>query len=72
MHAQLLEVGCGNGSFARRLSESGAVDHILATDFSQEQLRRARQWTPAHEHPRLRFKALDATRRSGESCCFPI
>jgi SAM-dependent methyltransferase len=62
---QVLEIGCGNGSFARRLSASGAVDHVLATDFSQEQLRRARHQTPAHEHPRLRFAALDATRRSG-------
>jgi ubiquinone/menaquinone biosynthesis C-methylase UbiE len=37
---RVLEIACGNGEFARRMSELGA--HVLATDFSEEMLKRAR------------------------------
>jgi SAM-dependent methyltransferase len=36
----VLEIACGNGEFARRMSELGA--HVLATDFSDGMLERAR------------------------------
>jgi 2-polyprenyl-3-methyl-5-hydroxy-6-metoxy-1,4-benzoquinol methylase len=37
---RVLEIACGNGEFSRRMSELGA--HVLATDFSQAMLDRAR------------------------------
>jgi ubiquinone/menaquinone biosynthesis C-methylase UbiE len=37
---RVLEIACGNGEFARRMSELGG--HVLATDFSQRMLERAR------------------------------
>ena len=37
---RVLEIASGNGEFARRMSELGG--HVLATDFSEEMLRRAR------------------------------
>ncbi len=37
---RVLEIACGNGEFARRMSELGG--HVLATDFSEAMLDRAR------------------------------
>jgi SAM-dependent methyltransferase len=37
---RVLEIACGNGEFARRMSDLGA--HVLATDFSEGMLERAR------------------------------
>jgi ubiquinone/menaquinone biosynthesis C-methylase UbiE len=37
---RVLEIACGNGEFARRMSALGA--HVLATDFSEGMLERAR------------------------------
>jgi SAM-dependent methyltransferase len=37
---RILEIACGNGEFARRMSELGA--HVLATDLSERMLERAR------------------------------
>jgi SAM-dependent methyltransferase len=39
---RVLEVACGNGEFARRMSELGA--DVLATDFSEGMLERARAY----------------------------
>ncbi len=39
---RVLEVACGNGEFARRMSALGA--NVLATDFSEEMLERARSY----------------------------
>lgn len=69
---QVLEIGCGNGSFARRMAKCGAVDHVLATDFSQEQLQHARDRTPSSDYPTVQFAALDATRRSGSTLIYNI
>ena len=37
---RILEIACGNGAFARRMAEAGG--HVLATDFSERMLERAR------------------------------
>lgn len=37
---RVLEIACGNGEFARRMAEAGG--HVLATDFSEGMLERAR------------------------------
>ncbi len=37
---RVLEIACGNGEFARTMAEAGA--HVLATDFSEAMLERAR------------------------------
>lgn len=37
---RVLEIACGNGAFARRMAELGA--RVLATDFSEDMLERAR------------------------------
>ena len=37
---RILEIACGNGEFARRMAEAGG--HVLATDFSERMLERAR------------------------------
>ena len=37
---RILEIACGNGEFARRMAEAGG--HVLATDFSEGMLERAR------------------------------
>jgi predicted TPR repeat methyltransferase len=40
-YGRVLEVGCGDGSFTRRLST--LADHVLALDVSPEAIRRARE-----------------------------
>lgn len=44
-YSRILEIGCGNGSFARRLVDLGAVNEVVATDFSDLQLASARSRT---------------------------
>jgi SAM-dependent methyltransferase len=51
---RVLELACGNGEFARRMADLGA--DVLATDFSPEQIERAR----AHGGE-VRYEVLDAT-----------
>lgn len=51
---RVLEIACGNGGFARRMSELGA--HVLATDFSEVMLDRARSHGGGIE-----YRSVDAT-----------
>jgi ubiquinone/menaquinone biosynthesis C-methylase UbiE len=51
---RVLEVACGNGEFARRMAELGAK--VLATDFSEAMLERAR----SHGGD-IEYRAVDAT-----------
>jgi ubiquinone/menaquinone biosynthesis C-methylase UbiE len=51
---RILEIACGNGAFARRMSELGGV--VLATDFSDAMLERAR----AHGGD-VEYRSVDAT-----------
>ena len=50
----ILDIACGNGGFARRMSDLGA--HVLATDFSEGMLERARSHGGAVE-----YRSADAT-----------
>lgn len=55
---QVLEIACGNGQFARRLTSLGA--QVLATDFSPNMVERAR----AHTEPfndQIEYRVADAT-----------
>ncbi len=54
----VLDVGCGNGAFARRLAALGA--RVVATDFSDAFLERARQRT-TERADRLEYRVVDAT-----------
>ena len=51
---RVLEIACGNGEFARRMAETGA--RVLATDFSDAMLERAR----AHGGD-VEYRQVDAT-----------
>ena len=51
---RVLEIACGNGEFARRMSELGG--QVLATDFSERMLERAR----AHGGD-VDYRSADAT-----------
>src|SRR5205814_8583577 len=42
----VLEIACGNGVFARRMAQLGV--HVVATDFSENLLERARARTTQH------------------------
>ena len=55
----VLDVGCGNGVFARRLAMLGA--QVLATDFSAEFLKRARVRDTAESARRIEYQQVDAT-----------
>ncbi len=55
----VLEIGCGNGVFARRMAQAGV--HIVATDFSAQLLERARARTTEHTE-RIEYCLVDATR----------
>ncbi len=55
---RVLEIACGNGQFARKMTSLGA--QVLATDFSPAMIERAR----AHREPfndRVDYRVLDAT-----------
>jgi 2-polyprenyl-3-methyl-5-hydroxy-6-metoxy-1,4-benzoquinol methylase len=54
----ILEVGCGNGAYARHLAASGA--RVLATDLTEGFLDRARERTNGHLD-RIEYRSLDAT-----------
>jgi SAM-dependent methyltransferase len=51
---RVLEIACGNGEYARRMAELGV--HVVATDFSERMLERAR----AHGGD-IEYRQLDAT-----------
>jgi SAM-dependent methyltransferase len=55
----VLEIACGNGVFARRMAQLGV--HVIATDFSEQLLERARARTSEHSD-RIEYRLLDATR----------
>jgi 2-polyprenyl-3-methyl-5-hydroxy-6-metoxy-1,4-benzoquinol methylase len=54
----VLDIGCGGGRFARRLAESGA--YVVATDFSERFIQRARSRTPAVLR-NIEYHVVDAT-----------
>ena len=54
---RVLEIACGNGAFARRMAELGG--RVLATDFSERMLERAR----AHGGD-VEYRPADATREA--------
>lgn len=54
----VLEVGCGNGVFARRMAALGA--QVIATDFSEAMIERAQARTVDHAD-RLEYRVVDAT-----------
>lgn len=56
----VLEVGCGNGVFARRMAQLGA--RVIATDFSEQFLERAKARVTEHAD-RIEYRYLDATDR---------
>jgi 2-polyprenyl-3-methyl-5-hydroxy-6-metoxy-1,4-benzoquinol methylase len=55
---RVLDVGCGNGLYARRLAALGA--DVVAFDFSSELIARAQARTTAHAE-RIEYLVLDAT-----------
>ena len=72
MLMQILEIGCGNGVFTRRLVELEAAKHIVATDFSENQLSHARSRTESalsqgsnSEPPLVEFRNVDAVKVNG-------
>jgi SAM-dependent methyltransferase len=54
----VLDIGCGNGQFARRMAALGA--QVVATDFSARFLERARERTTQHAE-RIAYQQVDAT-----------
>src|SRR2546428_4471796 len=54
----VLEIACGNGVFARRMAQLGA--RVIATDFSEQLLERARARTTEHAD-RIEYRLIDAT-----------
>jgi 2-polyprenyl-3-methyl-5-hydroxy-6-metoxy-1,4-benzoquinol methylase len=54
----VLEIACGNGVFARRMAQLGVS--IVATDFSEKLLERARARTSEHAD-RIEYRLVDAT-----------
>ncbi|HZO71220.1 MAG TPA: class I SAM-dependent methyltransferase [Ktedonobacteraceae bacterium] len=55
----VLEIGCGNGVFARRMAQLGV--NVIATDFSSQFLERARTRSSEHSD-RIDYRQVDATR----------
>src|SRR5436305_7719498 len=54
----VLEIACGNGVFARRMAQLGA--QVIATDFSQNLLERAKARATDHAD-RIEYRLVDAT-----------
>lgn len=57
----VLEIACGNGVFARRMAQLGA--RVLAIDFAEELLKRARSRSPGFAD-RVEYRLIDATDES--------
>lgn len=55
---RVLDVGCGNGLYARRLAELGA--EVLAFDFSANMIAHARARESAHPE-KIEYRVIDAT-----------
>ena len=55
---QVLDIACGNGSFSRRMAQLGA--QVVAFDFSENFIQRARQRTAEHAD-RIEYRVIDAT-----------
>ncbi|MCI4360100.1 MAG: class I SAM-dependent methyltransferase [Thermoplasmata archaeon] len=58
----ILDVACGNGHFARRLADLGA--HVLAVDFSEAFLERARARSTSYVG-RIEYQSIDVTSPTG-------
>lgn len=54
----VIEIACGNGVFTRRMAQLGA--HVIATDFSEQFLERARARSSTYAD-RIEYHFLDAT-----------
>ena len=54
----VLDIGCGNGQFARRMAQLGA--RVLAFDLSPRMIDNARANTPEHQE-RVEYRVIDAT-----------
>ncbi|MBI3733154.1 MAG: class I SAM-dependent methyltransferase [Chloroflexi bacterium] len=54
----VLDIACGNGAFSRRMAALGA--RVVASDFSEVFLRRARERTIA-DADRIEYRLIDAT-----------
>jgi 2-polyprenyl-3-methyl-5-hydroxy-6-metoxy-1,4-benzoquinol methylase len=54
----VLDIGSGNGQFARRMAELGA--NVLALDASPRMIENARAYTPGNQE-RLEYRVIDAT-----------
>ncbi len=55
----ILDIACGNGVFSRRMAKLGA--HVVAADFSDEFLKRARARS-AEYGERIEYQLIDATK----------
>lgn len=55
----ILEVACGNGAFARTLAQFGV--HVVASDFSEALLERAKERTP--DRSSIEYVLADATQK---------
>lgn len=58
----VLELACGNGIFARRLSQLGT--RVLATDFSLKMLELAKARTSDEDLKRIFYMPLDVTKEA--------
>ena len=56
---RVLEVACGNGQFAREMARAGAI--VIASDFSEKFVERARRHTDAEGIENVEFHVADAT-----------
>src|SRR5712692_7650363 len=57
----VIEIACGNGVFSRRMAQLGV--HVIATDFSEQFLERARaRARPSEYTGSIEYHHLDATR----------
>ncbi len=54
----VLEIACGNGAFARKMAQLGV--HIIATDFSEQFIERAKARSIQYTD-RLEYRVVDAT-----------